>query len=105
MQISIKLLTLSQIKNKDLYIYYCQTKTLLIEIFRRNQVTHNRENSIVLNNKKQNILKYIIAKFSFSLKILKFYLYMIKYRVDLMRSFYGAFKKTKVYLDILNAKV
>lgn len=103
-QVSTELSTLSQKEDEDLYAYYRWTKTQLIEISERDQVTYNGQNSIVLNNAEQHILKDTIAKFGFGLKIPKLRLYIIKYRVDPMRSFYGAFKKTEVYLDVLNTK-
>lgn len=67
-------------------------------------MTHNRENAVILNNVEQYILKDTVIKFSFGLKILVFYLYMIEYRANLMRSLYGVFKKARAYLDVLNAK-
>lgn len=47
----------------------------------------------------------IITKFDFDVKIPKFYLHMIKYRIDLIFSFYKTFKKTKAYLNVFNTKV
>lgn len=67
-------------------------------------MTHNRKKAIILNNAKQYILKNIIAKFSFGLKISKLYLHMIEYRANPIYSFYETFKKAKAYLDMLNAK-
>ena len=103
-QASKELLNLSPKINKDFYIYYRQTETLLIRNSGRDWVISNGENWIILNNKEQHILKNTIAKFGFGLKILKLRLHMIKYRADLMCSLYGAFKKAEVYLDILNVK-
>lgn len=67
-------------------------------------MTYNGKNVVILNNAEQYILKDTIAKFDFSLKISKFSIYIIKYKADLMCSFYGVFKKTEVYLDVLNTK-
>lgn len=49
-QASIELSNLSQKKDEDLYAYYCQIKTLLIRISEKDQVTYNRENTIIWNN-------------------------------------------------------
>ena len=103
-QANTELLILSQKEDQDLYTYYCQTKTLFIGILGKDQVTHNRENTIFLNNAEQYILKDIIAKFGFGLKIPELCLNMIEYKANPMRSLYGAFKKAKAYLDVLNAK-
>ncbi len=103
-QASTELSTLSQKKDEDIYTYYRRTETLLIGISGRDQVTHNGENSIILNNAKQHILKDTIAKFGFGLKISELCLHMIEYKADPMRSLYGAFKKAEIYLDVSNAK-
>ena len=73
-----ELTTLSQKEDEDLYIYYRQTKTLLIEISVRNWVTYDGENTVILNKTKQHILKDTIAKFVFELKIPELRLHMIK---------------------------
>ncbi len=57
-----------------------------------------------MNNEGQHILKDIIAKFGFGLKIPELCLHMIEYKANPMRSLYGAFKKAEVYLDVLNTK-
>lgn len=67
-------------------------------------MTHNRENAVILNNAKQYILNNTIANFGFSLKNLKFCLYLIEYKIDLICNLYKTFKKAKIYLDILNSK-
>ncbi len=103
-QANTELSTLSQKKYDDLYTYHHRTETLLIGISRRDWKTHNGENSIILNNTEQHILKDLIAKFRFGLKISKLRLDMIKYRANPIRSLYGLFKKAEVYLDVLNAK-
>lgn len=103
-QTSTKLSTLSQIKDKDLHVYYRQTKTLLIEISEKDCVIYNGENAIILNNAKQHIHKNTIIKFDFSLKIPKIHLYIIEYQANPMHSLFGVFKKAEVYFDILNAK-
>lgn len=79
-------------------------KTLIIKIFGRDKMTYNGENAVILNNVKQYILKDILAKLSFGLKIREFYLYIIEYRADLMHSFYRVYTKVETYLDVLNAK-
>ena len=79
-------------------------EALLIKISGRDQVSHNGENAIILKNVEQYILKDIIAKLGFGLRDPELCLHMIEYKVDLIRSFYGAFKKAKAYLDVLNAK-
>lgn len=91
-------------KNEDVQVYYRWTKILLIEIFRKDQITQKRENSIVLNNAKQYILKDIIAKFGFSIKIPKHCIHIIEYRPDSIHNFYGTFKKAEVFLNLLSAK-
>ena len=103
-QANTKLSTLSQKEDEDLHAYYRRTETLLIGISGKDRVTHNGENAIILNNAEQHILKDTIAKFGFGLKIPELCLHMIEYRADPIRSLYGAFKKAKVYLDVLNAK-
>ena len=103
-QASAELSILSQKEDKDLFAYYRRTEILLIGILEKDQVTHNRENTIILNNAEQYILKNTIAKFGFGLKILKLRLYIIEYRANPMRSLYGAFKKAKAYFNMLNAK-
>lgn len=70
----------------------------------RDKVNHNGENSIILIKAEQYVLKDTIAKFGFGLKISELRFSMIKYRADLMRDLYGAFKKAELYLDMLNAK-
>ena len=101
---STELSTLLQKKEDVFYTYYRQTETLLIEIFRKNRVTHNGKNWIILNNAVQHILKDTIAKFGFSLKISKLHLHMIEYRADPIRNVSEGFKKAKAYLDVLNIK-
>ena len=103
-QASTELSLLSQRKDEDLYTYYCRKETLLIKVSGRNRVTHHGENSIILNNVEQHILKDSIAKFGFGLNIRKLRLHTIDYRADLMRSLYGALKETEAYFDVLNAK-
>lgn len=103
-QPNTELSILSQKEDEDLYVYNYQTETLLIGILGKDRITHNGENTIILNNVEQHILKDLIVKFGFGFKIPKLYLHMIKYRADPINSLYGAFKKTKIYLDILNAK-
>ena len=103
-QASTELTTLLQKEDEDLYIYYYRTETLLIGISRRDQVTHNGENTVILNKTEQHIFKDTIAKFGFGLKISELRLHMIKYRADPNHSLYGAFKKVEAYFDILNAK-
>lgn len=100
-QASAKLLTLSQKENKDLYAYYYCTETLLIGISGKNQVTHNGENAIILNNTEQHILKDIITKFGFGLKISELCLNMIEYKANPIHSFYNVFKKAEAYLNII----
>lgn len=51
-QVNIKLLTLLQKKDKDLYAYYRWIEILFIGILEKDQVTQNRENAIILNNTK-----------------------------------------------------
>lgn len=68
-------------------------------------MTHNRKKTIILNNIEQHILKNVIVKFGVWLMILKVCLYMIEYNANLICCFYGVFKKFKVYLDMLNAKI
>lgn len=57
-----------------------------------------------MNNTKQHILRDIIAKCDFGLKIPKLCLYIIEYKTNPIRNLYKAFKKAKTYLNILNAK-
>lgn len=104
-QASIEPLFLSHKEDRGFSTYQYQTKTLLIGISRKDSEIHNRENSIVLNNIEQYIFKDTIAKFGFSFKISKLYLYIIEYRADIIYSFYRAFKKAEVYLNIPNVKV
>ena len=103
-QASTELSILLQKEDENLYAYYRRTEALLIRISRRDRVSHNRENAIILNNAKQHILKDTIAKFSFGLRIPELCLHMIEYRADPMHSLYEAFKKAEAYLDILNTK-
>ena len=103
-QASTELTTLSQKEDENLYTYYCRTETLLIGISGRDRVTHDGENTVILNKAEQHILKDIIAKFGFGLKIPELRLHMIEYRADPNRSLYGAFKKAETYLDVLNTK-
>ena len=103
-QVSTEISILSQKEDKNLYTYYHQTEALLIRISGRGRVSHNGENAIILNNAEQYILKDIIAKFRFGLRIPKLRLHMIEYRADPMRSLYEAFKKAEAYLNLLNAK-
>lgn len=77
---------------------------MLIGISEKDHITHGREKVIFLNKVKQYILKDVIAKFGFSLKIQDFCLNMIKYRANPIYSFYRIFKKIKVYLGILDTK-
>lgn len=65
---------------------------------------HNRANVVILNNIEKHSLKDTIIKFGFGLKISEFCLYITKYRADLMRNLYRAFKKVETYFDILNAR-
>lgn len=75
-----------------------------IRIARKNWVTYNGENTIILNRVEQHILKNTIAKFGFRLKIPKLRPHMIEYRADPNHSLYRAFKKAETYLDVLNVK-
>lgn len=79
-------------------------EVLLIGIARKDCVTHNRENTITFNKVEQHILKNIMTKFGFGLKVPELCLDMIKYRSNLNYSLYGVFIKVEKYLDILNAK-
>lgn len=102
---SIEFSILSQKKDENLQKYYYQIEALLLGISNWDQISHNRKNRVILYNKEQYILKNIIAKFGFKLKILKRYQYMIKYRVDSMHNLYKLLNKAKAYVDILNAKI
>lgn len=97
-------MTLSQKKNNDFFAYYCQTKTLLIQILVKDKVTHNRKNATILNNAEKYILNNTISRFDFSLKIPKLCLYIIDYRINPMRSLYRVFKKAEIFIDVLNLK-
>ena len=78
---------------------------MYIRISENDRVTYNRENTIILNNAEQHILKDTIAEFGFGFKILKLCLYIIEYRANPMYNPYRAFKKAKAYFGVLNAKV
>lgn len=103
-QASTELSTLSQKENEDFHSYYRRTETFFIGISGKDQVTHNGANTITLNRAKQYILKDTITKFIFSLKTLDLCLHMIEYRAEPTRNLFGAFKKAKAYIDMLNAK-
>lgn len=78
-----------------------------MQIFKKDQVIYNRADIIILNRTKQYIYKNIITKFIFGLKILDFCLHMTEYRAykaKAIYSFFGIFKKTKAYIDMLNTK-
>lgn len=47
-----KLLSLTQIENKNFYTYYCDIEVLLIEIAGKNWVTYNGKNAVILNKAK-----------------------------------------------------
>lgn len=64
----------------------------------------NQKNPIVLNNAEQYIFKDTITKFGFNLKIPKLCLHIIEYRADALSNLYGAFKKAKIYFNVLNAR-
>lgn len=59
---------------------------------------------VILNKVEQHILKNTVIKFIFGLKILDFYLYLIKYRVELICSLFRVFKKAQAYINVVNAK-
>lgn len=88
-----ELLILSQKKDNDLYAYYCWPNILFIKIQRKNYLTYNKENTIIVNNIEQHILKNTIVKFGFSLKIIMFCIHIIKYKADLMHGLDKMFKK------------
>lgn len=67
-QASKELLSLIQKKDKDFYTYYCYTEILLAKIAKKDQVTHNRKNTVILNKAKQHILKNKSTKFLFKLR-------------------------------------
>ena len=60
---SAELLLLAPKEDKDLYTYYYQTKILLKEIHKWDQVTNNNRNIIILSLSKQQLLKNTIMKF------------------------------------------
>lgn len=78
---------------------------MLKSITKRDQVTHNGENTGILNRAKQHILKDTILKFIFGLKDPDFCLCIIKYRAESAESHYGAFKKTEAYILMLAVKL
>ena len=96
---------MTQKKDKKLYIYYCCTDVLLTKIARKNQVTHDKENAVILNKTEIYILKNTITKFIFSLRNLDLCLCIIEYKAKLVQSLYRAFKKAKTYILVLDAKL
>ena len=102
---STELSSLTQKKDKDLYRYYCRIEVLLTKIAGRDQVTHDGENAVILNRAKTHILKDIITKFIFGLRDLDLCLCMIKYRTEPAQNLYGAFKKTKAHILVLDTKL
>ena len=78
---------------------------MLIKIARRDWVTHDRENVVILNRVEQHMLKDIIIKFIFGLRDPDLCLYIIEYKAEPAQSLYGAFKKAKAHILILDAKL
>ena len=78
---------------------------MLTGIAGRDRITHDEKNIVILNRAEEYILKNTITKFIFGLKDPDLWLHMIEYRTKPTCSFYGAFKKIEVYIDILNTKV
>ena len=102
---STELSSLTQKEDEDLYTYYRRTEVLLTGIAGRDRVTHDGENAVILNRAEQHILKDTITKFIFGLRDLDLRLCMIEYKAQPTHGLYGTFKKTKTYIDVLNAKV
>ena len=102
---STELASLTQKEDKDLYTYYCCTEVLLTRIAGRDRVTHDGENTVILNRVEQHILKDTITKFIFGLRDPDLCLRMIEYRAELAQSLYKAFKKAKAYILVLDAKL
>lgn len=94
-----------QKKDKDSYTYYCCIEILLTRIAGKNQVTYNRENIIILNKAKQHILKDTIRKFILNLRDPGFWFCIIQYKAKPVQSFYKIFKKAKVLIFVLDAKL
>lgn len=65
--------------DKDLYIYYCQTESLLKEIHGQNKVTNNSRNIIVLSSSRWKLLKNTIMKLILEIWNLNLQFCVIKY--------------------------
>lgn len=104
-QVSIALSSFTKHKDKNLYIYYYCIEVLLIGIARRDWVTHDGENAIILNKAQQHILKDTISKFIFGLRNPNLHLGMIKNRNKLAQSLYEVFKKAEAHILILDTKL
>ena len=92
-------------EDKKLYTYYCCKEVLLTEIVRRDWITHDGENAVILNRAEQHIFKDTITKFIFSLRDPDLHLCMIKYRAKPAQSLYRVFKKAKVYILVLDVQL
>ena len=102
--VSIELLVLSTKDDKSFHTYQHQRETLLIKISGKNRVTHNGENTIILNNAIKHIVKNTIAKCGFSHRIREHCQDKIEYKANVIRNFYETFKKVEAFPDLLNAK-
>lgn len=104
-QVNIEFSSLTRKKDKELNLYYCHIKVLLTKIAEKNWEIHDGKNVVIINRAKQHIFKDTITKLILNLRDPDLYLWIIEYRTKLAQNLYRVFKKAKVYILILNAKL
>ena len=104
-QVSIELSSLTQKEDKDLYPYYRLKEVLLTRIVRRDRVTYDGENAVILNRVEKHIFKDNITKFIFGLKDPVLHLCIIEYSADQAQRLYEILKKVQAHILILDTKL